>query len=120
MSHELRSYSSSLVSLSREVIYILPFVLRLAGETSGTFCGVSPMVLQRSVPTIPVCRDCPIWRQLYQELQVPLDAMVYGLQALQTASKQELKQQGVTVDDDQLDPYFNHLIQALDQFQAST
>ncbi len=56
--------------------------------------------------------------QLYQELQVPLDAMVYGLQALQLASKQQLKQQELPFNDSQFDPYFEHLVQALSQFQS--
>jgi len=50
---------------------------------------------------------------LYQELQVPLDAMVVGLEGIKTAS---LKQ----VDQDQqraIAPYFDHLIQQLQQFR---
>ncbi|EKV01050.1 Phycobilisome protein [Leptolyngbya sp. PCC 7375] len=58
--------------------------------------------------------------QLYQELQVPLDAMVYGLQSLKTASKDQLATLGITASDRQIDPYFNHLIQALSQFQSVT
>lgn len=57
--------------------------------------------------------------QLYQELQVPLDAMVYGLQALKTASKQQLAQVTAAADE-QVDPYFDHLIQALSQFQTAS
>ncbi|MEO1179553.1 MAG: phycobilisome protein [Cyanobacteria bacterium J06636_28] len=57
--------------------------------------------------------------QLYQELQVPLGAMVFGLKSLKTVSKHQLTQLELTVEDDQIDPYFDHLIQALSQFQAS-
>lgn len=57
--------------------------------------------------------------QLYQELQVPLDAMVYGLRALKTASKAQLTQQGLTPTDEQLTPYFDHLINALSRFQSA-
>ena len=58
--------------------------------------------------------------QLYQELQVPLDAMVYGLRALKTASKQQLTQLDTAAADQQVDPYFDHLIQALSQFQTAS
>ena len=54
--------------------------------------------------------------QLYQELQVPLDAMVYGLRSLQTASEQQLSQSGL---DETIAPYFEHLIHALNQFQPT-
>ena len=57
--------------------------------------------------------------QLYQELQVPLDAMVFGLQSLKTASKQQLAPLKSTTSDDQVDPYFDHLITALSQFQTN-
>ena len=56
--------------------------------------------------------------QLYQELQVPLDAMVYGLESLKTASKQQLATLDMAVNATQIDPYFNHLIQSLSQFQS--
>ncbi len=58
--------------------------------------------------------------QLYQELQVPLDAMVYGLQALKTASQRQLAQLDVAYGEAQLDPYFDHLIQALSEFQPAS
>ena len=58
--------------------------------------------------------------QLYQELQVPLDAMVYGLQALKTASKEQLAKQEFTIPDEQIEPYFEHLIIALSRFQSVT
>jgi hypothetical protein len=49
---------------------------------------------------------------LYQELRVPLDAMVVGLEGLKTASlkRVELNQQ------DTLASYFDHLIEQLKQF----
>ena len=56
--------------------------------------------------------------ELYQELQVPLDAMVYGLQSLKVASKQQLTNFDSAVMDDQIEPYFEHLIKALSQFQS--
>ncbi|QYO68420.1 S46 family peptidase [Leptolyngbya sp. 7M] len=53
-------------------------------------------------------------RLLYQELQVPLDAMVVGLEGIKTASlnRVELGQP------DALAPYFDHLIVQLSQFRA--
>lgn len=57
--------------------------------------------------------------QLYRELQVPLDAMVYGLSALKMASMQQLAQLGLAVEDDLVTPYFDHLIRALSQFHPT-
>lgn len=57
--------------------------------------------------------------QLYQELQVPLDAMVFGLQALKRASQKQLTQLELTTSDDQFTPYFDHLIHALSQFKTT-
>ncbi|MEO0457085.1 MAG: phycobilisome protein [Cyanobacteria bacterium P01_A01_bin.114] len=51
--------------------------------------------------------------QLYQELRVPLDAMVAGLEGLKMAS---LKR--VTAADAELAPYFDHLIQLMASFQT--
>ncbi|MEM9161696.1 MAG: phycobilisome protein [Cyanobacteria bacterium P01_F01_bin.4] len=51
--------------------------------------------------------------QLYQELEVPLNAMVAGLEGLKTAS---LKR--VEVEESVLAPYFDHLIQAMARFRA--
>ena len=50
---------------------------------------------------------------LYQELQVPLDAMVVGLEGIKAASlkRVELEQQ------ETLAPYFDHLIEQLKQFR---
>jgi Phycobilisome protein len=50
---------------------------------------------------------------LYQELQVPLDAMVVGLSGIKTASlkRVELEQPAI------LAPYFDHLIEQLKQFE---
>ena len=56
--------------------------------------------------------------QLYQELQVPLDAMVFGLQSLKSASQEHLAAAGVRTSQEQLYPYFDHLIDALCQFKA--
>ncbi|MCC5632374.1 phycobilisome protein [Nostoc sphaeroides] len=49
---------------------------------------------------------------LYQELQVPLDAMVVGLEGIKTASlkRVESEQQAIAA------PYFDHLIEQLKQF----
>jgi hypothetical protein len=52
-------------------------------------------------------------RQLYQELQVPLDAMVYGLKALKIASFKRLEPDQTPG----LEPYFDHLIDRLDHFR---
>ena len=49
--------------------------------------------------------------QLYQELQVPLDAMLYGLNALQVASNQTAAMD--------VTPYFDSLISALANFQQT-
>lgn len=48
---------------------------------------------------------------LYQELQVPLDAMVVGLEGIKQASLQRLNDDSAT-----LEPYFDHLITQLKQF----
>lgn len=49
---------------------------------------------------------------LYQELQVPLDAMVVGLEGIKTASLKRLEPDQQTM----LVPYFDHLIGYLKQF----
>ena len=50
-------------------------------------------------------------RLLYQELAVPLDAMIVGLAGIKTASLQRLEQP-------ELAPYFDHLIEQMSQFRA--
>ncbi|NCJ06091.1 phycobilisome protein [Synechococcales cyanobacterium C] len=52
--------------------------------------------------------------ELYQELQVPLEAMVMGLEAIKTASLEEMEAQSQSA----LSPYFDHLIAQLRQFRA--
>jgi hypothetical protein len=52
--------------------------------------------------------------QLYQELQVPLDAMVYGLEQLREYSIQELEPYNTV----SVTPYFNHMIDRLKKFGA--
>ncbi len=52
---------------------------------------------------------------LYQELQVPLDAMIYGLEQLKTASLEQFSSQ----EQDLLALYFDHLINALKQFSEA-
>lgn len=52
---------------------------------------------------------------LYRELQVPLDAMVFGLESIKAASLKRVepeRQQAIA-------PYFDHLIAQLRQFRAS-
>jgi hypothetical protein len=49
---------------------------------------------------------------LYQELQVPLDAMVVGLEGIKTASLTRLKEP----EPKRLAPYFDHLIEQLKKF----
>lgn len=51
---------------------------------------------------------------LYQELQVPLDAMVVGLEGIKAASlkRVELEQEAI------LAPYFDHLIEQLQRFSG--
>jgi Phycobilisome protein len=51
-------------------------------------------------------------QQLYQELQVPLDAMVIGLEGIKTASLKRISPEQQT----KLEPYFDHLISKLRQF----
>lgn len=53
-------------------------------------------------------------RQLYQELQVPLDAMVHGVKGLKTASLSRIEPS----QREALAPYFDHLIDRLDGFRA--
>ena len=50
--------------------------------------------------------------QLYQELQVPLDAMVLGLEQLKVYSIQQFSPEAQA----SLAPYFDHLIKAMQQF----
>ena len=53
-------------------------------------------------------------KQLYQELQVPLDAMVLGLENLKLYSLQEFSPEKQT----SLAPYFDHLINAMKKFYS--
>jgi hypothetical protein len=55
-------------------------------------------------------------QRLYQELQVPLSAMVVGLESIKQAS---LKRIDPTLQPS-LTPYFDHLITQLQQFQPAT
>lgn len=50
---------------------------------------------------------------LYQELQVPLDAMVVGLEGIKTASLKRVEPEL----HDRLSPYFDHLTEQLKQFR---
>ncbi|NJK36769.1 MAG: phycobilisome protein [Oscillatoriales cyanobacterium RM2_1_1] len=52
---------------------------------------------------------------LYQELQVPLPAMVTGLEGLKAASLRRIEPEQM----DQIAPYFDHLIGQLRQFNSS-
>jgi hypothetical protein len=52
--------------------------------------------------------------QLYQELKVPLEAMILGLENLKKYSLQEFSE----VEQDQIAPYFDHLISQLDRFKS--
>jgi Phycobilisome protein len=52
-------------------------------------------------------------RQLYQELNVPLEAMVVGLAGVKTASLARLGAPSA-----EFAPYFDHLIQRLDSFRS--
>ncbi|NEQ99716.1 MAG: phycobilisome protein [Cyanothece sp. SIO2G6] len=53
---------------------------------------------------------------LYQELQVPLDAMVVGLEGVKTAALKRLEDSALQV---ALSPYFDQLIDQLRQFESS-
>jgi hypothetical protein len=52
--------------------------------------------------------------QLYQELKVPLEAMILGLENLKKYSLQEFSE----VEQDQIAPYIDHLISQLDRFKS--
>ncbi|GAB4242418.1 MAG: allophycocyanin subunit alpha [Stanieria sp.] len=54
--------------------------------------------------------------QLYQELKVPLNAMVLGLEKLKYYSLQQFEEQEQT----QLAPYFDHLINKMKDFSGTT
>ncbi len=53
-------------------------------------------------------------QQLYQELKVPLEAMIFGLKNIKTASQREIEPEL----NSKLNPYFEHLITQLRQFQT--
>ena len=57
-------------------------------------------------------RGLDYMEQLYQELQVPLDAMVLGLEQLKFFSLTQFE----PVQQDDLEPYFDRLIESLRQF----
>ena len=52
--------------------------------------------------------------QLYRELEVPLDAMVLGLEQLKVFSLQEFK----SGEHEKLEPYFDRLIESMSQFSV--
>jgi Phycobilisome protein len=54
-------------------------------------------------------------RILYQELQVPLDAMTVGLEGMKTASLKRIDPSQQTI----VSPYFDHLINQLKSFTTS-
>jgi hypothetical protein len=53
-------------------------------------------------------------QELYQELHVPLDAMVIGLKGIKTASLQRCGDD----QENKLAPYFDHLIEKMSSFQT--
>jgi hypothetical protein len=53
-------------------------------------------------------------RLLYRELEVPFTAMVWGIEALKKFSLARF----TPAEQDELEPYFDHLIQALQRFQT--
>lgn len=55
-------------------------------------------------------------QQLYQTLQVPLDAMIVGLEGIKTASLKRIDSHPPET----LSPYFDHLISAMSQFRDAT
>jgi Phycobilisome protein len=57
-------------------------------------------------------------QQLYVALAVPLDAMIVGLEGLKIASLQQVAAQLNPGDSAELSPYFDHLIECLNQFRA--
>jgi Phycobilisome protein len=56
-------------------------------------------------------------QRLYVALAVPLDAMIVGLEGLKIASLQQVDQAGQPTTAD-LSPYFDHLIECLNQFRS--
>ena len=59
-------------------------------------------------------RGLAYMEQLYQELEVPLDAMVMGLEQLKVFSLRQFN----TDKQDDLEPYFDRLIESMRQFSA--
>ncbi len=57
-------------------------------------------------------------QQLYVALAVPLDAMIVGLEGLKTASTNQVADQLGSPDGAALAPYFDHLIDCLNQFRT--
>lgn len=56
-------------------------------------------------------------RLLYRELQVPLDAMVVGLEGIKSASLKRIPPELAPNSPDRFAPYFDHLIDQMRQFQ---
>ena len=53
--------------------------------------------------------------QLYQELQVPLDAMILGLEQLKVFGLKHFN----TAEQKTLEPYFDRLIESMGQFSTA-
>jgi Phycobilisome protein len=63
-------------------------------------------------------------RQLYEELEVPLEAMVIGLKGIKTASLRRCEASGqsampLATNEDGIAPYFDHLIAKMSSFQTN-
>jgi hypothetical protein len=83
-----------------------------AGVISGTFYDALPMALPDSAVDYTSAEGLHHLQLLYQELQVPLDAMVVGLEGIKQASLKRLDSPPP-----ELETYFDHLITQLKQFR---
>jgi hypothetical protein len=69
-------------------------------------------------PTYTSAAGLAAMQQLYVALAVPLDAMIVGLEGLKTASMTQVVDHRMESDAADLAPYFDHLIQCLNQFRT--
>lgn len=125
----LRDKVKSIVSQAREVvIHVNPLLIEPGG---GLFPPVRAEACWRDFWHFLRCisygisgqsinytsdRGLKYMEQLYQELQVPLDSMVLGLEQLKQFSLAEFE----TAQRQELAPYFDHLTESMRQFLAVT
>jgi hypothetical protein len=125
MTQQLRDQATEIVDEARQqVLAQFPGITELGGELYPSMraeacwrdfwhflrCIAYGVAGQRADYTSTV--GLQYMEQLYQELRVPLAAMVLGVNALKTASLKRLPAEAVA-----LIPYFEQLIQSLNAFQ---